>query len=168
MVEASFLHLSDRCPTDGSVSVRPAWEVREGAEVTSWYHVRLEFTDGARVEALTVVAGADVSVEDVRSWPALSLEDLSVLADWIEQPVAEACAGGAGTVPSAARRARPAPPHGAGGRELVAREYRAAQAEGTDPVLAVMCATGHSRRTSLRLIARARDAGLLTPRHVRR
>lgn len=37
-----------------------------------------------------------------------------------------------------------------------------------DPVLAVMDATGHSRRKSLRLIAGARDAGLLTPRHIRR
>jgi hypothetical protein len=35
-------------------------------------------------------------------------------------------------------------------------------------VLAVMSATGHSRRRSLRLIAQARDAGFLTPRHVRR
>ncbi|MEU5778930.1 DUF6214 family protein, partial [Streptomyces venezuelae] len=40
--------------------------------------------------------------------------------------------------------------------------------EGRDPVLAVMCATGRSRRKSLRLIAGARDAGLLTPRHHRR
>ncbi|MCT7356445.1 DUF6214 family protein, partial [Streptomyces sp. 15-116A] len=51
---------------------------------------------------------------------------------------------------------------------LVAREYRAAQAEGADPVLAVMGATGCSRRGALRLIGRARDAGLLPPRHARR
>ncbi|WP_256725192.1 DUF6214 family protein, partial [Streptomyces acidiscabies] len=50
---------------------------------------------------------------------------------------------------------------------LVAREYRAAQEEGADPVLAVMGATGHSRRRSLGLIAQARDAGFLTPRHIR-
>nr|WP_247240702.1 DUF6214 family protein [Streptomyces sp. LBUM 1487] len=31
-----------------------------------------------------------------------------------------------------------------------------------------MCATGHSRRKSLRLIAAARDEGLLGPRHARR
>ncbi|MEU1166861.1 DUF6214 family protein, partial [Streptomyces sp. NPDC005921] len=54
------------------------------------------------------------------------------------------------------------------GRWLVAQEYRAAQADGLDPVLAVMCATGHSRRRSLRLIAQARDAGFLTPGHARR
>jgi hypothetical protein len=35
-------------------------------------------------------------------------------------------------------------------------------------VLAVMGATGRSRRKSLRMIARARDAGFLTPRHARR
>ncbi|MGW7613286.1 DUF6214 family protein, partial [Streptomyces sp. NPDC054766] len=53
-------------------------------------------------------------------------------------------------------------------RQLVAEAYRAAQEEGVDPVLAVMGATGHSRRESLRLIAGARDAGFLTPRHARR
>jgi hypothetical protein len=66
------------------------------------------------------------------------------------------------------RRARPGWPRGAEGRRLAAREYRAAQEEGADPVLAVMCATGRSRRRSLRLIAQARDAGYLTSRHVRR
>jgi hypothetical protein len=54
------------------------------------------------------------------------------------------------------------------GRRLVAEEYLAARDKGIDPVLAVMCATGHSRRRSLRLIAGARDAGFLTPRHARR
>ncbi|WP_239092181.1 DUF6214 family protein, partial [Streptomyces sp. SID14478] len=49
-----------------------------------------------------------------------------------------------------------------------AEAYRAAQEEGGDPVLAVMCATGRSRRKSLRLIAAARDAGFLAPRHNRR
>jgi hypothetical protein len=50
----------------------------------------------------------------------------------------------------------------------VAQEYRAAQRDGADPVLAVMGATGHSRRTSLRLIGQARDAGLLSPRRAQR
>ncbi|MGW4601498.1 DUF6214 family protein, partial [Streptomyces sp. NPDC004457] len=54
------------------------------------------------------------------------------------------------------------------GRRLVAREYRAAQDAGADPVLAVMNATGRGRRRALRLIAQARDAGLLAPRHARR
>lgn len=66
------------------------------------------------------------------------------------------------------RRGRPARPRGMEGRRLVAQEYRAAQEAGVDPVLAVMCATGRSRRRSLRLIAQARDAGYLTPRHARR
>ncbi|MEV5874659.1 DUF6214 family protein [Streptomyces sp. NPDC052101] len=66
------------------------------------------------------------------------------------------------------RRARAGWPRGVEGRRLVAREYRAAQQGGVDPVLAVMSATGRSRRRSLRLIAQARDAGFLTPRHARR
>ncbi|MFG2526444.1 DUF6214 family protein [Streptomyces sp. NPDC048516] len=53
-------------------------------------------------------------------------------------------------------------------RRLAADAYRQAQREGNDPVLAVMLATGRSRRRSLRLIAGARDEGLLTPRHNKR
>ncbi|MFC5853454.1 DUF6214 family protein [Streptomyces chlorus] len=191
------------------MSVWPAWEVREGEHATRWFHVRLVFADGAGVEALALVSGLCVCVEDVRARPALSLEDLALFADWIEGPLAQACGadggaaadhGTAGTESAAggepAAEVRPvadgdppaeggsavgAPPPGAGerrrravrprepvGRRLVAREYRAAQEEGTDPVLAVMCATGYSRRGALRVIGRARDAGLLTPRHVRR
>ncbi len=152
------------------MSVRPAWEVRENEDATRWFDVRLAFTDGAHVDALAVVAGGCVCVEDVRAQPALSLDDLAVLADWIEDSLAEAC--GAGPAPdgcgSPGRRARPVWPRGAEGRWLVAQEYRAAQQGGADPVLAVMCATGHSRRKSLRLIGQARDAGLLAPRRARR
>ncbi|MEV0637877.1 DUF6214 family protein [Streptomyces sp. NPDC050619] len=160
------------------MSVRPAWEVREDGGATTWFDVRLEFTDGARVDALAVVSAQGVCVEDVRAQPALSLDDLAVFADWIEDPLCEACGVGPGRVagPDAgldaeaagSRRARPAWPRGVEGRWLVAQRYRAAQEEGADPVLAVMCATGHSRRKSLRLIAQARDAGFLTPRHARR
>ncbi|WP_189263524.1 DUF6214 family protein [Streptomyces fuscichromogenes] len=168
------------------MSVTPAWEVQEHTGATSWFQVRLAFEDGARVDALAVVAGGQVSIEDVKAWPALSLADLTVLADWIEEPLCRACGmesyadeepgtdedGGPGTDedggPGGAPRARPAWPRGIEGRWLVAQEYRAAQEEGLDPVLAVMCATGHSRRRSLRLIAQARDAGFLTPRHARR
>ncbi|WSP86673.1 DUF6214 family protein [Streptomyces sp. NBC_01235] len=190
----------------------PAWEVREGEGITSWFHVRLAFADGAHVELLAVVCGGSASIEDIRARPALSLVDLTVLADWIEGPLfanrddgvggagdaggteggagdacgtegeaGDACGteGGAGDAcgaegeadadePLGPRRARPAWPRGAQGRWLVAQEYRAAQEEGVDPVLAVMCATGRSRRRSLRLIAQARDAGHLTPRHTRR
>ncbi|MFC8347184.1 DUF6214 family protein [Streptomyces sp. NPDC057280] len=153
------------------MSVWPAWEVREDEGAASWFNVRLAFTDGARVDLLAVVADGCASLEDVRAQPALSLDDLAVLADWIEGPLFEAC--GLGPVPEegepgAARRARPAWPRGVEGRWLVAQEYRAAQEDGVDPVLAVMCATGHSRRKSLRMIAQARDAGYLTPRHARR
>ncbi|MEV6962545.1 DUF6214 family protein [Streptomyces sp. NPDC051207] len=157
MLEASFLHLSGRRPADGAVSVRPAWEVREGDGATSWFEVRLEFADGARVDALAVRSGRGVSLEDVRARPPLSLDDLTVLADWLEGPLAEAC--------GVASRPEGADEVDAG---LVAREYRAAQERGADPVLAVMNATGRDRRGALRLIGRARDAGLLTPRHIRR
>ncbi|MFD8999467.1 DUF6214 family protein [Streptomyces sp. NPDC059582] len=172
------------------MSVWPAWEVQEGESATTWLNVRLAFADGARVDTLAVVSDGCVSVEDVRAQPALSFGDLTVLADWIEGPLFEACgldadpeldagpvegpANGIGETvfgpddAAGGRRARPAWPRGIEGRWLVAQEYRAAQDEGVDPVHAVMCATGHSRRRSLRLIAQARDAGYLTPRHARR
>ncbi|MET7683930.1 DUF6214 family protein [Streptomyces sp. NPDC005423] len=156
------------------MSVWPAWEVRERDGVTSWFHVRLLFADGARVDALAVVSAEAVSVEDVRARPALSLDDLTALAEWIETPLFEACGPHGGSVDGedagsgGAHRARAAWPRGIEGCRLVAQEYLAAQGEGADPVLAVMCATGHSRRRSLGLISRARDAGLLTPRHVKR
>ncbi|GAA2513757.1 DUF6214 family protein [Streptomyces levis] len=154
---------------DGAVSVRPAWEVRENEDATRWFEFRVAFPDGARVDALAVLAGGRVGVEEVRAQPALSLDDLSVLADWIEEALAEAC--GAGPAPEGCggrgRRARPAWPRGAEGRWRVAQEYRAAQRDGADPVLAVMSATGHSRRTSLRLIGQAREAGLLMSRRGR-
>ncbi|KIF78526.1 hypothetical protein QR77_02905 [Streptomyces sp. 150FB] len=81
---------------------------------------------------------------------------------------AEAPGTGTEPAPSGRRRARQATPRGAEGRRGAAEVYRAAQREGRDPVLAVMAATGLSRRKSLRLIAAARDEGHLTPRHHRR
>ncbi|WP_338899783.1 DUF6214 family protein [Streptomyces sp. TG1A-60] len=177
MLEASFLHLSDRHWQDGAVSVRPAWEVQEHGSATAWFNAWLAFPDGARVEVLAVVCEGRLSLEDVHAQPPLSPDDLAELADWIEGPLLEAC----GTAPcllddespyassyGSGRRARPAWPRGVEGRWLVAEEYLAAQRSGCDPVLAVMGATGHSRRKSLRLIAGARDEGLLGPRHARR
>ncbi|QFR02358.1 hypothetical protein F9278_03705 [Streptomyces phaeolivaceus] len=158
------------------MTVRPAWEVQEQGGATAWFDARLSFPDGAEVEVLAVVRDGRLSLEDVRAQPPLSLDDLAELADWIEVPLFEAC----GTTPEileeelpgspygTGRRARPAWPRGAEGRRRVAEEYLAAQRSGYDPVLAVMCATGHSRRKSLRLIAGARDEGLLGPRHARR
>nr|WP_302185373.1 DUF6214 family protein [Streptomyces sp. GMY02] len=69
---------------------------------------------------------------------------------------------------SGRHRARPSLPRGSAARRSVAEIYRAAQQAGQDPVLAVMSATGFSRRKSLKLIAGARDEGHLTPRHHRR
>ncbi|MGW4890559.1 DUF6214 family protein, partial [Streptomyces murinus] len=73
------------------MSVWPAWEVREHGGTLSWLYVRLDFPDGAGVDALAVVSdGGSVCVEEIRARPALSLDDLSVLADWIEEPLLEA------------------------------------------------------------------------------
>ncbi|GAA3799246.1 DUF6214 family protein [Streptomyces phyllanthi] len=134
----------------------PAWEVQEHDAATAWYNARLTFADGACVDVLAVVSEGHVCIEDVRAQPPLSLDDLTDLADWIEGPLCEACG------------VRPSWPRGVEGWRLVAEEYRAAQERGIDPVLAVMSATGHSRRRALRLIAGARDEGFLTPRHIRR
>ncbi|MFR0354385.1 DUF6214 family protein [Streptomyces sediminimaris] len=155
------------------MSVWPAWQVREGERTTSWFTVRLGFGDGARIDVLAVVGGGSVSLEEVRAQPPLSLDDLAELADWIEEPLFRACAPAPGPAAAhrtsaGARRSRPTWPRGIEGRRRVAQEYRTAQQRGADPVLAVMCATGHSRRKSLRLISQARDSGFLTPRHARR
>jgi hypothetical protein len=172
VLEASFvdrsLQLSDRCPDDSEVSVRHTWAVREGDTTTSWFDVRWTFPDGARIDALAVLCGDGVRVEDVRAEPALSLDDLSVLAEWLENPLFEACVRPSAEAAAASRRARPAGPHGSAERRLAAQEYRAAREEGADPVLAVMRATGYGRRRSLRLIGQARDDGLLAPRRARR
>ncbi|WP_399882021.1 DUF6214 family protein [Streptomyces sp. BBFR51] len=151
------------------MSVRHTWVVSEGGATASWFDVRLAFADGARVDALAVLSGQDVRVEDVRAEPPLSLDDLAVLAEWLEAPLFEACVPAPARAGAAAsRRARPAWPRGREERRLVAREYRAAREEGGDPVLAVMRATGHGRRRSLRLIGQARDEGFLAPRRARR
>jgi hypothetical protein len=162
------LHLAGRCPADATVSVRRAWTVRQGSGAVTWFEIRLLFADGARVEVLAAVSDDGVCLEDVRGRPGLALEDLAVLAEWLEGPLADACAPPPDPGAPAARRARPAWPRGKEGRRLAAREYRAAQGRGADPVLAVMRATGYSRRTSLRLIGQARDEGFLTPRRARR
>ncbi|GLF95353.1 DUF6214 family protein [Streptomyces yaizuensis] len=65
-------------------------------------------------------------------------------------------------------RVRSTTARGRAARRAAAQAYRAAQDRGADPVLAVMSATGRSRRGSLRLIAAARVDGLLSPRRHRR
>jgi hypothetical protein len=172
VLEVSFQDFSDHFRSDGAVSVWPAWEVREHGSVTTWFAVRLDLPDGGRVDVLAVVAGGCVSIEEARAQPPLSLDDLAVLVDWIEEPLLKAC----GMDRDRAREPAEAPapgegpawPRGIEGSRLVAEEYLAAQGQGADPVFAVMCATGRSRRRSLKMIGGARDAGFLTPRHARR
>ncbi|NGO67282.1 hypothetical protein G5C65_02710 [Streptomyces sp. SB3404] len=156
-----------------------------------WFNVRLTFADGARIDVLAAVADGRIVIEEMRADPPLPLHGFATLATWIDEPLEDACrvvlerhaagftgkpAGlrsspeGCAAVPEqpGKRRARPAWPRGVAGRRVAAEAYLAAQEEGRDPVLAVMCATGRSRRKSLRIIASARDEGYLAPRHARR
>ncbi|GGV34889.1 hypothetical protein GCM10010245_55990 [Streptomyces spectabilis] len=162
--------------TDGRLDAR-----RPGSEPASLLHVRLDL-DGAHVDVLAAVCEGRVAIEDLRARPPLPLPDLVALADRIEGPLADVCRGVAqqygpadascrgalADEAAAAHRARPAEQRGDTVRQAAVEAYRTARDEGRDPVLAVMCATGHSRRKSLRLIAGARDAGHLSPRHRRR
>lgn len=156
-----------------------------------WFTVRLTFADGARLDVDAVLEEGQLVIEDLRADPPLTLKSLTVLADRIEHPLGEACRTASGrmppvepsvdplthhegrsvdarSTPSGHRRVRPAALRGRAVRKIAATAYLAAQRDGLDPVLAVMGATGRSRRKSLRLIAGARDEGLLTPRHNRR
>lgn len=151
-----------------------------------WFNVRLTFADGARIDVLAVVAEDRISIEDMRADPPLPLDGFAALADWIDGPLEDACRvaveqyrGGPGAPhpyfghgdyeeDPLPRRARPAWPRGSAARRIAAEAYLQAQQDGRDPVVAVMCATGRSRRKSLKLIAGARDEGFLPPRHNRR
>ncbi|MGW7272728.1 DUF6214 family protein [Streptomyces sp. NPDC054864] len=113
------------------------------------FHVRLTFGDGVAVDARAVVTEGRITLEALHA-------EARQPGDTLPQD------------PPPVRRARPPWPRGRQGRLMAAQEYRAAQADGRDPVLAVMRATGRSRRRSLKLIAAARDAGTLPPRHNRR
>lgn len=143
--ESPFLGVSDHYQTDlpdlPDLLDPPD---RPDAAVSPSFHVRLTFGDGLAIDARAVVTEGRVTLEGLHAQPRHH-ED-----------------------PPAVRRARPPWPRGRQGRLMVAQEYRAAQAEGRDPVLAVMGATGRSRRRSLKLIASARDAGALPARHNRR
>ncbi|MGR8011952.1 DUF6214 family protein [Streptomyces hypolithicus] len=153
-----------------------------GPAAPAWFSVRLSFADGARIDVLAAVAGDRLTVEEVRA--DVPLGGFTASLEWAEEPLGGDCrvvaqapprpAGGSyasgvyDQEPSPVRRARPSWPGGRAGRRVAAQAYKAAQQAGQDPVLAVMCATGRSRRRSLKLIASARDEGHLTPRHNRR
>lgn len=135
-------------------------------------------------DVLAVVSDGRIAIEEVRARPPLPLDDLAALAARIEGPLNDAfrglvdrhgtadalCRNGVGPAqePPGARRGRPSARRGSAVRNVAAEAYRGALADGEDPVLAVMRATGRSRRKSLRLIAGARDAGLLMSGHHRR
>ncbi|MER5305459.1 DUF6214 family protein [Streptomyces lasiicapitis] len=143
---------------------------------------------GGGADVLASVSDGRITIEELRAQPPLPLAGLAALAARIEGPLNDAarglaeqdeagfggaesgCRGGGSPVqePPAPRRGRPSARRGSAVRHVTAEAYRGALDDGEDPVLAVMRATGHSRRKSLRLIAGARDAGLLMPRHHRR
>lgn len=153
-----------------------------------WFAVGLALPDSTRVEVLAAVVDGGIRVEEVRADPPLTPQGLARLAPWLGEPLTDACpavlqppqtaptvwATGACVLPAAPPpapvrgRGRPPVPRGRAARQAVAETYTAARRRGADPVLAVMLLTGHSRRRSLRVIAEARDDGLLPPRHARR
>lgn len=194
--EITFLDVNDRYNPPETLPFPPVWEleghgtttsVPAGSEMSSpWFNVRLTFADGTRIDVLAVLDGGRIAIEDMRADPPLPLAGFAVLGDRIEDPLEDACrvavaqprpeepvpaapcAPGQQDARPGRHRARSCVPRGSAGRRMAAEAYRAAQQEGRDPVLAVMLATGRSRRRSLRLIAGARDEGYLAPRHNRR
>lgn len=163
MLESTFFDVNNHYEPNAAGPVRPAW-----------FNVRLTFADGARIDVLAAMSAERITVEEVRA--DLPLDGFTAAAEWVEGPLGGGCRVVAEAPPAAApepkpppaRRARPSWPGGRAGRRIAAQAYRAAQQAGQDPVLAVMDATGRSRRGSLRLIAGARDEGHLSPRHHRR
>ncbi|MBT2394605.1 hypothetical protein J7E89_01080 [Streptomyces sp. ISL-100] len=168
---STFFDVNNHYEPNRAESVRP-----------SWSNVRLTVADGARIDVLAAMSAERITVEQVRA--DLPLGGFTAAAEWVEGPLGGACRVVAETPrtpaeeasepkpspvkPPPVRRARPSWPGGKAGRRIAAQAYRAAQQAGQDPVLAVMCATGRSRRKSLRLIASARDEGHLPPRRNRR
>ncbi|MGW2916302.1 DUF6214 family protein [Streptomyces angustmyceticus] len=99
---------------------------------------------------------------------ASSDTSMSSAAPAPSEPATPAGASASAPLPERARSSVLARSRAGERRRVAADAYRQAQREGRDPVLAVMHATGRNRRRSLRLIAGARDEGLLTPRHNKR
>ncbi|MFD9908875.1 DUF6214 family protein [Streptomyces sp. NPDC059063] len=184
MQESSFFDESDHYRPEHSGPAPHAWEAGPAAAAPEaavehghddsppLFHVRLAL-EGTHVDVLAAVCEGGLAIEDLRAEPPLPLADLVALAGRIERPLADVCRGvvqqydapcrsGYADDAGMAFGARPS------GRQVAAEAYREAREEGRDPVLAVMGATGHSRRKALRLIAGARDDGYLAPRHRRR
>lgn len=165
VLESPFFGVSDHYQpnADGSPSFSPS--VPPAAQPS--FHVRLTFGDGAAIDARAVVSEGRVTLEGLHARPTHPADE-PVRPHLNPDLIPELFPPPHPQDQPAVRRARPSWPRGREGRLMVAQEYRAAQADGRDPVLAVMHATGRSRRRSLKLIASARDAGALPPRHNRR
>ncbi len=183
VLESAFFDVNNHYEPNAAAPVRPV-RVPEGraADAVSpprpaWFNVRLTFADGAVIDVLATMSAERITVEEVCA--DLPLDGFTVAAEWVEEPAGGACRVAAeasrtpavaadGPQPPPVGRARPSWPGGRAGRRIAAQAYRAAQQAGRDPCSRWMCATGRSRRRSLRLIAGARDEGLLSPRHNRR
>ncbi|MCF3177166.1 hypothetical protein IPZ61_28100 [Streptomyces sioyaensis] len=131
---------------------------------------RAETADGPSAE-LPADASADASAESPAEPPTPCASATPSASSAASTPgTSPASTAPPGAVPPAERTRSAVLARSRSGerRRIAADAYRQAQQEGSDPVLAVMLATGRNRRRSLRLIAGARDEGLLTPRHNKR
>lgn len=178
-----------RQPVDGPLPDRTPDTVAAGAGEGP----ALAVTEAAPVEAPTVATGAatgegaaaptaagtgrvtGASADTSADAPSEASADASAgtPCDTTAEPSAAPPAGvpaGSASAPSdePARSALLSRSRSGERRRIAADAYRQAQRDGHDPVLAVMQATGRNRRRSLRLIAGARDEGLLAPRHNKR
>ncbi|MEU6679917.1 DUF6214 family protein [Streptomyces sp. NPDC046925] len=166
VLESSFLGVSDHYRPNAAESPSSPPPLPPAPA----FHVRLTFGDGAAVDARAVVSQGRITLEGLHAHPPAPAADDPVPPPVRGEVVHPPVRGDVVRLhePPAVRRARPSWPRGREGRLRAAREYRTAQAEGRDPVLAVMHASGRSRRRALKLIAAARDAGALPARHNRR
>ncbi len=159
-----------RRPGDGDVRAAHLGGAREGATVTSWFDVRRRSLPrpGERAPPCRPVraCGSRTRTGRAAAVPRRPTA-VSLRQEWLENPprgpwcrrlrrprTGRALAGLAARV--AARQG--------GGAGSPHRNTGRPGDLGGDPVLAVMRATGYSRRKSLRLIGQARDEGLSAPR----
>ncbi|WP_180990418.1 DUF6214 family protein [Streptomyces noursei] len=84
----------------------PDWELQAhgsaASELGPWFSARLTFPHGARIDVLVTATGDRLTVEDVRADPPLTLDDLAMLARWIEGPLDDACRAATGRPPKTA------------------------------------------------------------------
>ena len=168
----------------GSVTTVESLPAYESA--APWFNVRLTFADGARVDVVAVIdrgGSRSRTCAPIRRCPCRASACSptgSRIRSWTRAAQPGSSRGrrprtprspGCPRAPSPNRAGVPPGRPPVGGRALPCRAERQAAGSppmstavprqaGRDPVLAVMGATGRSRRQALRLIAGARDEGL--------